>query len=76
MDFILEHIAMAHRLQIDVVPIMRMSNREGLIDPIAKGIPLELAQLGHDLDGMSRERAGPLVPHHLKVIADHSKGGA
>ena len=25
---------------------------------------------------MGHERAGPLRPHHLKVIADHSEGGA
>ena len=50
----------AHRLSIDVVPIMRTSNREGLIDPGVKGIPLELEHPGHDLDGMSHERAGPL----------------
>jgi len=37
-----------------------------------KGIPLELAHLGHDLDGMSHERAGPL----LKVVTDHSMGGS
>ena len=53
-----------------------MSNREGLIDPSAKGIPLELAYPSQDLDGTSRKRAGPLRPYHLKVIADHSKGGA
>ena len=51
---------MAHRLQIDDVPIMRMSNREGLIDPGAKGIPLELAHSGHDLDGLSHERAAAI----------------
>ena len=55
---------------------MRMSNREGLIDPSVKGTPLELAHLCHDLNGTSRERAGPLRPHHLKVIVDHSNGGA
>jgi len=55
---------------------MSMSNREGLIDPGAKGIPLELAHLGRDLNGTSREHVGPLRPHHLKVVADHSKGGA
>ena len=66
---------MAHRLQIDVVPIMRTSNREGLIDPSAKGIPLELPHPSHDLDDMSHERAGPLRPHNHKVIADHSEGG-
>ena len=67
---------MAHRLQIDVVPIMRMSNREGLIDPGVKGIHLELAHLSHDLDGTSRERAGFLQLHLLKVIIDHSEGDA
>ena len=66
---------MAHRLQIDDVPIMRMSNHEGLIDLGAKGIPLELAHPRCDLDGMGRERTGPLQLHHLKVIADHSVGG-
>ena len=76
MDFIAGRVAVAHRLQIDAVPIMRMSNHEGLIDPSAKGIPLKLAHSGHDLDGTSHERAGPLRPHHLKVIVDHSKGGA
>ena len=67
---------MTHRLQIDVVPIMRTNNHEGLIDLGTKGIPLELAQPGRDLDGKSHERASPLRPHHLKVIADHSEGGA
>ena len=67
---------MANRLQVDVVPIMRTSNRKGLIHPSAKGIPLELAHLSRDLDGTSHERAGPLRPHHLKVIIDHSEGGA
>ena len=47
-----------------------------MIHPSAKGIPLELAHPSHDLDGMGHERAGPLRPHHLKVIADHSEGGA
>ena len=60
MDFMTGRIAMAHHLQIDVVPIMRTSNREGLINPRAKGIPLELAHLSRDLDGMIREQAGPL----------------
>ena len=46
---------MAHRLQIDAVPIMSTSNHEGLIDSDMKGIPLEQAHLGHDLDGTSRE---------------------
>ena len=55
---------------------MRTSNHEGLIDPSAKRIPLELAHLGCDLNDMGRQRAGPLRPHHLKVIADHSEGGA
>ena len=76
MDFITGRVAMAHRLQIDVVPIMRMSNHEGLIDPSKKGIPLKLAHLSHDLDGTSREQAGPLRSHHLKVIVDHSEGDA
>ena len=53
-----------------------MSNCKGLIDPSVKGISLELAHLSHDLDGTGRERAGPLRPHHLKVIADYSEGGA
>ena len=55
---------------------MRMSNHEGLIDPGVKGIPLELAHLSRDPNGTSRERASPLRPHNLKVIVDHSKGGA
>ena len=55
---------------------MRMSNHEGLIYPSTKDIPLKLAHLSHDLDGTSRKRAGPLRPHHLKVVADHSKGVA
>ena len=55
---------------------MRMSNHKGLIDPDVKGIPLELAHPSLDLDGMSHERAGPLRPHHLRVVADHSEGGA
>ena len=55
MDFITERVAVAHRLQINVVPIMRMSNREGLIDPGAEGIPLKLAHPSHDLDGTSYE---------------------
>ena len=76
MDFITERVAMAHRLQIDAIPIMRTSNCKGLIDPDAKGIPLELAHLRCDLNGMGYERTAPLLPHHLKVVADHSKGGA
>ena len=55
---------------------MRMSNHEGLIDPGTKGSPQELAHPSYDLDGTGRERAGPLRPHHLKVIANHSEGGA
>ena len=55
---------------------MRMSNYEGLIDPSAKGTSFELAHPSYDLDGTSRERASPLRPHHLKVVADHSRGGA
>ena len=66
---------MAHRLQINAVPIVRTSNHEGLIDPGAKGIPLKLAHLRRDLDGTGHERTGPLQPHHLKVIVDHSEGG-
>ena len=53
-----------------------MSNHEGLIDPDTKGIPLELAHQCHDLDGTGHERTGPLRPHHLKVITDHSEGSA
>ena len=64
------------RLQVDAVPIMRTSNHEGLIHPSAKGIPLELAHLSCDLNSMGHERAGPLRPHHLKVIIDHSEGSA
>ena len=67
---------MAHCLQIDGVPIIRTSNREGLIDPGAKGIALELAHPSRDLDGTSYERASPLRPHHLKHVIDHSKGSA
>ena len=55
---------------------MRTSNHEGLIDPGVKGIPLELAHLSRDPNGTSRERASPLRPHNLKVIVDHSEGGA
>jgi len=33
MSFIARRKAMAHHLQVDVVPIMRMSNHEGLVDP-------------------------------------------
>ena len=75
-DFIARRVAVAHRLQIDVVAIMRTSNHEELIDPSVKSIPLELAYPSRDLDGTGHERAGPLRPHHLKVVADHSKGGA
>ena len=39
MDFIARREAMAHRLQIDAIPIVRTSNHEGLIDPSPKGIP-------------------------------------
>ena len=55
---------------------MRTSSHKGLIDPGTKGIPLELAHPSHDLNSTGRERAGPLQSHYLKVIADHSKGGA
>ena len=55
---------------------MRTSNCEGLVDPGVKRIPLELAHPSCDLNGTGRERANPLLPHHLKVIADHSDGGA
>ena len=55
---------------------MRTTNHEGLIDPGMKGIPLELMHLSRDLDGTGRERAGPLRPHHLKVIVDHFEDGA
>ena len=55
---------------------MRMSNRKGLVDPSAKRIPLELAHPSCDLNSTGHERAGPLRPHHLKVIVDHSEGGA
>ena len=40
-----------------------------------KGTPFELVHPSRDLGGMSHERAGPLWPHHLKVIIDHSEGG-
>ena len=55
---------------------MRTSNHKGLVDPDVKRIPLELAHPSYDLDGMSRERASPLRPHHLKVTTDHSEGSA
>ena len=58
------------------MPIVRMSNHEGLFDPSAKGIPLELVHPCCDLNGTGHERAGPLRQHHLKVIVDHSEGGA
>ena len=51
---------MAHYLQVDAVLVMRMSNHEELINPGAKGIPLDLVKLGHDLDSTGHERAGPL----------------
>ena len=76
MGFIARREAVTHRLQVDAFPIMRTSNHEGLINLSAKGVPLELAHLGRDLNGTSRERAGPLQPHHLKVIVDHSEGSA
>ena len=60
MDFITGRVALTHRLQIDDVPIMRMSNHKGLIDPDVKGIPLELAHPSRDLNSMGHERAGPL----------------
>ena len=66
---------MAHRHQINVVPIMRTSNHKGLINTGTKGIPLKLAHPSCDPDGTGRERAGPLRPHHLKVIVDHFEGG-
>jgi len=53
-----------------------MSNHEGLIDPSTKGIPIELAHPSRDLDGAGHERASPLRPHHLKVVANHSEGSA
>ena len=46
------------------------------VDPDTKSIPLELAYPSRDLDGTGHERAGPLRPHHIKVVADHSKGSA
>jgi len=55
---------------------MRTSNHEGLIDPGAKGIPLELEHPSHDLDSTRRERTGPLQPHYLKVVTDHFEGSA
>ena len=55
---------------------MRTSNRKGLIDLSMKGTPFKLAHPSRDLDGTSHERAGPLRPHHLKVITDHYEGGA
>ena len=67
---------MAHRLQIDVVPTMRMSNHKGLIDIGAKGISLKLVHPSRDIDSTGCERAGPLQLHHLKVITDHSEGSA
>ena len=53
-----------------------MINHEALINPGMKGIPLKLAHPRRDLNGMGHKRAGPLRPHHLKVIIDHSEGGA
>ena len=67
---------MAHRLQIDDVPIMRTSNHEGLIELGTKGIPLELEHPSRDHDGKSHKRAGLLRSHHLKVVPDHSEGEA
>ena len=45
-------------------------------DPEAKSFPLELAHSRRDIYGTGRKRAGPLLPHHLQVIADHSEGSA
>jgi len=50
---------MAHRLQIDVVPIVRMSNHEGLINLDTKGIPLELA---HPIVILMARATSELVP--------------
>ena len=55
---------------------MRAGNGEGLGDPRAKSFPLELAHPRRDMYGMGRKQAGPLQPHHLQVIIDHSEGGA
>ena len=60
MGFVARREAEAHHLLVDDVPVMRMSNREGLVDPGMKGVPLELAHPRRDLDGMGRERTGPL----------------
>ena len=76
MGFVARREAEAHRLQVDAVPIMRMSNHEGLMDAGMKGIPLELAHPCYDLDDMGHEQTGPLRPHHLQVITDHFEGGA
>ena len=46
------------------------------MDPGAKGVPLELAHPRRDLNGTGREQTGPFRLHHLKVITDHSEGGA
>ena len=76
MGFVARSEAEAHRLQVDDVHVMRMSNYKGLVDLGTKGVPFELAHPHHDLDGIGREQTGPLRPHHLQVIVDHSEGGA
>ena len=65
---------MAHRIEIDVVIIMRASDGEGLGDPYAKSFLLQLAHPRRDICGMGHERAGPLRLHYLQVIANYAKG--
>jgi hypothetical protein len=60
MGLIARRKVVAHRLEVNVVPIMRMSNREGLIHPGTKGISLKLADPRYDLNDMGHERAAPL----------------
>ena len=74
--FVARSEAEGHRLQVNAVRVMRTGNCKGLVDPGAKDVPLKLPHPRRDLDGTGRERTGPLRPHHLQVIADHSKGGA
>ena len=76
MGFIARCEAMAHRLQVDAVPTMRMSNHDGLIHLGVESIPLELAHLSRDLDSKGHKQSGSLRLHHLKVIAYHSEGRA
>ena len=76
MGFVARSEAEAHCLQVNAVRVMRVSNCKGLVDPGVKGVHFKLPHPCRDIDGMGYERTGPLRPHHLQVIADHSKGGA